>query len=183
MKIYRILCDVKFQQLFPEEEDFFRKYDFNGTPLGECWKPPKFYINDPLLEIGDFLHITPSVLCFREKVFHSEIGSLLGAAGEILEITIEGESETLYILNPLIRYNCLNHEKLEYQNPFAKVFPMISKFAFYSSRIGDSSIFKLPDSPSVPTLCFQSSDYENFYDLYHENSIRGLEFKEIWSEL
>ena len=183
MKIYRISCDVNFQQLFPVEEGFFRNNEFNGNPLKESWKSPKFYINDPLLERGDFFHITPSILCFSEKVFHSEIGNILGGAGEILEANIEGESKAVYILNPLIRYNCLDHDQLEYQNPFSKVFPLISKFAFHSRRIGDSSIFKLPDSPSVPTLCFQSSDYESFYDLYHKSSMRGLEFKEIWSEV
>ena len=182
MKIFRISCDVNFQQLFPVEEDFFRKYDFNGNALQETWEVPTFYINDPLIERGDFLHITPSILCFSEKVYNSQVGNILGGTGEILEIKVEGESETFYILNPLIRYNCLNHNELEYRNPFAKIFPMITKFSFHSKRIGDSSIFKLPDGPSVPTLCYQSIDCENFYDLYHEQSFRGLKFTEIWSE-
>lgn len=182
MKIYKVSHDLKYQQLIPVEESFFRENKFHGDSVAEGWVPPTFYVNDPLFERGDFFNISLSILCFTEKVFHSELGSLLGATGEILEANIEGESESVYILNPLIRYNCLNHSGLEYRDPFTKVFPMITKFSFHSNRIGDSTIFKLPDSPSTPTLCLSSPNYESFHDLYHNNSLTGLKFYEIWSE-
>ena len=131
----------------------------------------------------DFFNISPSVLCFTEEVFFSEhMGSLLGAVGEILEIKVEGKESPAYLLNPLARYNCLNHSTLEYRTPFHKIFPHITKFYFHKNRIGDSSIFKLPDSPSIPTLCLSSSDVESFYDIYMSNSYSGLDFKEIWSD-
>ena len=181
MKIYKISHKLKYQQLIPVEEDFFRKHQFNGKEFGDRWDKPTFYLNDPLLKRGDFFHISPSVLCFTRKVFYSELGSELGKVGEILEINIEREDEPVYILNSLIRYNCLNHSELKYQNPFTKVFPLITEFSFHPNRIGDSTIFKLPDSPEVPLLCISSSDRECFHDLYKSSNFSGLEFKEIWT--
>ena len=184
MKIYAIREDVsKYQQLISTDTTLWE----TGMLFFECkkkndWPCPVFYIDTPLDEKPNFYNIGPGVLAFDEHTLKL-MDYIFEKAGEILPITTEC-GQKLWALNVLECANCIDTKNSKWlwdekTNQAADIL----KYAFHEDRLGESSIFKVPETHRGEILTFTGvlDKDEEFFHVYHYNNLKGLIFDELWS--
>lgn len=58
----------------------------------------------------------------------------------------------------------------------------MAKFAFFPELIGDSPIFRMPQTKDRLYVATDGSgDANDFYTLYQASGFKGLQFKEVWT--
>lgn len=155
---------------------------FDGEKKSEFWKDSIWYIHNPLIEKTDFVSIgTNAALLFTQKVFDSELYSIIERAGEILPIKINDEN--YFVLNVTEVINVLDKKNTTWEL-FEDIKGDITKYSFLKNRFTNSSVFKIPET--FKTEIFIHSDNvvfeEDFYTLYNKLNFTGLIFNEVYSE-
>lgn len=190
MKIFRVTHSAEAPEIYsvPDPDRFAREVLFNLSELSEASDVGRFQLSDPARGGADFYKLAESVLVFSRKVYRSECGQNLDFCGNVHESNLADLSgEEILFLNVKASYNCLDlahtvffaaggREALGVDSGFG-----IKKPAFFPKLIGDSSIFKIPQ---MKTAIFVACDGggEDFYSRYRDAGLRGLSFREVWSD-
>ncbi len=184
MKIFRIQPDYDFWTLAPTVQTFIPK--FRLDQLRDDWNPPPFYVLDPIrTKKSDFFDIGSGAVAYNHRVYDSVVGEIIERAGEVLHATLEGTGEEFFIFNCTACYNCLDRSKTEMRlTPDGKMAIQVKKYVFHPKRIGDCSLFKIPETHRVELYALsRPSDYgDEFYNQYHALGLTGLKFEEVWSD-
>ena len=162
------------------EDEILDYIIFDCKARGQDWKNIEWYIDNPKLIEGDFYHINSGVLVFNEKVYDSELFTILEMAGEILPISVK--DKRLYLLNVLECINSLDHQNTEFDYYDDGTQGRILKYVFHE-RFPDSSLFKIPETSRSEVLTYHDvKDTEDeFYSLYNKLKFSGLIFQELYS--
>ena len=181
--VYAIRNDgYKFQELqlevddfidnFPEEISFHEAQDFSlanlsmadwWQPINASFAPIEAESQDPLPDIAKWINAT---LVLSPKAF-SAIGDALARDGELLPITIAGQ--TFYIFNCLKSVN-VDHAKCEKAFYEGEELGW-KKIAFSDKDVGQSTIFKSQDQGCLDLFCGDA-----LKNLIEANQLTGVVF-------
>ncbi|EDM29750.1 hypothetical protein LNTAR_18408, partial [Lentisphaera araneosa HTCC2155] len=121
----------------------------------------------------------------NSKVHSNELGVSLNESGKEIECIVQDTNENYYLIKINTIYNCLNLDQsvLNFTHfTGGKYIDSIQKYSFYLNRIGDSDIFKIPETYKTEIYCISGRNKDfDFYTKYNELSMNGLLFEEIWS--
>ncbi len=180
MKIYKVNTDIRISQII-QRDDHDELFDFNCSPMLNNWKSDGWYIYNPIDPKSNFYCTPGGVLIFDEKVYESDLYTLLEMSGEILPVEIEGEK--FYFLNVMECINALNKEATKYETYLdGTKSSIIEKHVFHPQRIGGNPLFKIPETRRNDVLCFEgiSDPWDEFKGRYDELGFTGLEFIELY---
>lgn len=155
-----------FLPLGAEDADIL--ISFNGQPKPRPWVPPKVEIEEPKLKRGDTFEFASEPLILSGRAV-DVLRPHLERAGELLSLPHAGE--TFWILNVTKFVDCLDHEKTDIDK-----LGMFDEPKFHGERIGDATIFKIPENSAMlfVTDAFKS-DVES-------GGLKGFLFEKIWSD-
>jgi hypothetical protein len=193
MRVYKISALAKppksrFQEyagLFAEDVVWrFIGDGLKGVPF-DRWKRQPFYINKPMLPKPNFFNIGPTAFVCDEKA--REIAAEpLEMSGEFLPIKVEGEKGKFWIYNCTNCINVVNAKASKYwkfgPGPNDR---QIDIPAFFASRFGEETIFKIPEDRATLVYCVEfTGDPEEgeFKAVVEHHKLTGLEFKLVWSD-
>lgn len=145
MKVYRIDEDVNhYQYLLPADASVWStdRLTFDGTPKAEHWVPPEVYVHKPKLKRGNFFGGIVGCL-LHDGTAHEKLADLFAAAGEMLPLPHEGQM--FHILNVTECINALNQQHTQWRAS-GGVKISIEKYVFHPNRIGESTLFKIPET-------------------------------------
>lgn len=176
------------QWALPDEVEFAEKGNllFDGNSRQKNWKPPKFYIHNPVKRCSNFFIIAAGVFaCDQTVIEHPMMAMFFEMAGELLPIELE-DGKHLYILNTTEVVNALDQEKSRFRiSPSTGEVVAVEQQVFKPERFTQSPIFKIPETRRAHVLTFTGrfrSPEEEFMETYRRSGFTGLEFKKIWSE-
>ncbi len=190
IKIYRVSVDHASWRLLPIDLSFWKRENlFRLADMRSEWGSPTFYVKDPVRDKRmDFAHLSIGGFTYWDKVNQSDLGEMIEKSGEVLTAKVEfkpSPDEKLYVFNCTACYNCFDREKGKARwTPDGRMAIQVEKYAFHPERIGDASLFKIPETHRVAvyTVTGQDDPEDEFYTLYHSLGFTGLEFEEVWSE-
>lgn len=184
MKVYRIEFDVNHYQYFlPENAEDWKRLEMDCTPKVGVWEPPVVFILEPLHIRGDFYQFGGGFLIMSTRATEVLEG-FLAMAGELLPLPQGGQEFT--ILNVLECINCLDHEATEWfvnEATGEKYRP--KKYAFNPNHFTSSMLFKIPETCRAEILVVEGRGHcldEEFRYVVEQAGLKGLLFKEIWSD-
>lgn len=181
MKIYKIEHDVeRYQSLYPEDDKDMDMLFFGGIRKAESWKAPRMYCLNPLLERPDFWYTNPGVVIAGASAIE-QVRTIFEMAGELLEFPFEGENLT--VLNVVECINALNPDRSEWLLTADGQRAAPIRYAFYEKRIGESSIFKIPETRFADVFCaeWEGDPETEFKAAVEHHQLTGLIFKEMWA--
>jgi len=185
MKIFRLRVNVEeYRWIHPVGGDSVWKtglLDFMGDKK-ENWKPLQCYVGNLKQKTGNFYEFASGSLVFDKAVYEG-MGDILEMGGEILPLEME-EGGQLYLLNVLECINALDKGKSEWKRTPEGQKMYLTKYAFHSNRILESSLFKIPEGnySSVLTYSGVKDTADEFKGRYEQLGLTGLIFEELWSD-
>ncbi len=158
---------------------------FMGVPLKAKWKVQDFYIDEPLAPIPNFFHIGVGAFACDQKA-RKLAGEPLEMSGEFLPIKIEGQKGKFWIYNCT---NCINVVDVK-KSKWRKFGPgpndrMMERPAFFGSRFGEETIFKIPEDRATVVYCVEFTDDPDdgeFKAVVEQHGLTGLVFEEVWTD-
>ena len=158
---------------------------FMGIPRKKTWKTQPFYIDKPLAPIPNFFHVSAGAFVCDEKA-RELAAEPLEMSGEFLSIKVEGKKGKYWIYNCT---NCINVVDSK-KSKWTKLGPkpddrMMERPAFYASRFGEESIFKIPEDRATLVYCAEfTGDWEDgeFKAVVEHSGLTGLKFKLVWTD-
>ncbi|NLL06168.1 MAG: hypothetical protein GX270_10380 [Clostridiaceae bacterium] len=173
MKIFQLHAnadDYNFFELVNKSDWDFKR--FNGTRLLESWKSfrvkcarsKKYPVGD--LSSISSLHFTLNykTIGIFENIFINNV--------ELLPIEY---IEECYLMNVINIIDALDVDKSEFKRYDDGRIMFCTKYVFKENVIGNNSIFKIPQFPTVDVLVT-----EEFVRLVEENELKGFVFEELW---
>jgi hypothetical protein len=150
-----------------------------NTKIGAFQKADYHSSSDGFYLLSDF------VLVFTRAVYDSEMGRLLDFSGNVHPCTLQDTGESLYFLNVTAVYNCLDVAETTFSTGRSQEKGVdhglgMTAYAFFPKLIGDSKLFRIPQSLSIFAASDGSSD--DFYGAYQNAGLGGLSFTEVWSD-
>ena len=155
-----------------------------GVPFFK-WKRQNFYIEKPLYPKANFFHIGATAFVCDETA-RELAAEPLEMSGEFLPIKIEGERGRFWIYNCTNCINVVDAKKSKYW----KFGPgrddrQMDRPAFFASRFGEETIFKIPEDRGTIMYCSEFSgdpDDGEFKAVVEHHGLTGLAFELIWSD-
>jgi hypothetical protein len=179
MRIYKIRLDLNNWWLVHVDIDNIGSFTFDCESVISDWNSIEVYVHNPKKMMADFSTVGNSgTFVFSEKVYNSDLLAFLEMAGEILPISVAGEK--YYLLNILDCINALDKDSSEYLLQRGKKI-RITKPAIYCNRLGESSLFKLPETSKSEMFCYGIEEVEGFKSTYERLGFDGLLFEEVIS--
>lgn len=155
-----------------------------GVPFNK-WKQQTFYIDKPLYPRPNFFNIDPAAFVCDERA-RELAAEPLEMSGEFLPIKVEGEKGKFWIYNCTNCINVVDTKKSKYwkfgPEPDDR---QMDHPAFFASRFGEESIFKIPEDRATLLYCAETTgdaDDGEFKALVEKNGLTGIEFKLVWSD-
>src|SRR5262245_5840556 len=179
--VYQIWAAEGFQSLEPVDCDTLLAmtktiWKFDGTPIGQSWKPPELYVQFPLLKEPDIWQFYRS-FAFSEKAC-AKLQRFLDRAGEQLPLFYEGRKLTL--LNITYCLNCLDKTRSVYDPDLPH---MIDDYVFRRDRL-EYSLFKIPEQRHGNWFCVEglAAPDDEFKATVEKHGLTGLRFTKVWSD-
>jgi len=196
MRVYEISTLAKppksrfphYSGLVTDDEELWRSYHgevFKGEPIGKQWKTPIFYIEKPLIPRANFFNIYVGAFACDEKA-RELAAEPLEMSGEFLPIKVEGEKGKFWIYNCTNCINVVDGKKSKWR----KFGPgpddrMMERPAFFASRFGEESIFKISEDRATLVYCVEFTgdpDDGEFKAVVENSGLTGLKFELVWSD-
>lgn len=157
---------------------------FKGIPFNK-WKPQTFYVEKPLIPKPNFFTIGATAFACDERARELAAGPL-EMSGEFLPIKVEGEKGKFWIYNCTNCINVVDAKKSKYwkfgPGPDDR---QMDRPAFFSSRFGEETIFKIPEDRATLVYCVEftgDADDGEFKAVVENSGLTGLKFKMVWTD-
>jgi hypothetical protein len=154
-----------------------------GRPFPGVWKEFEVYIPNPGLPRPEIFGFPGGFV--MEKSIYEILAEPLEMCTEALAIAIEGEKAPFYLCHILTTMNAVDREKSDWMSVGGKKSPkMLTRPSFIPERLGEETLFKIPDDCYVGNYCLErTGDPEEgeFKAIVEQHHLKGLEFEEIWS--
>jgi hypothetical protein len=191
MKIYQLMHRAGVGSIIatPRNDHFVSEYLRKFPDLPAEAVVPSFQLADPAKAHADFFRIDNSVLVFTKKILMSPLGQSLAYAGNIHPTTLNDTGEEIFLLNVTAEYNCLDQANTIFHTAHGDEKGVdhqmgIKTPAFFTTMIGDSSLFRLPQKRRsaiyVASRGHESSD--DFYHTFHQLGLTSIEFRQVWDD-
>lgn len=177
MKVFEIALDKNYQELNTSHSfaaaAIFDEVVVNGIRRTD-WVPPDFFVHNPLELSGSFIGLGVRVAS-KPELKDSPIHAVMEKFGWIVPVEVEGISGyDLWV--PGIEIDVFDFEN------GAKPGPMSFKgVEIKGELLQRPQVFRIPQ---LRTKQFLSTGYDDttddFYHLYHELGLTGLEFRPVW---
>ena len=154
----------------------------SGRPFPTEWHPIQLWIDTPHWPRPDIYAFGPGAFVCSDRVVEL-LGEPLEMAGELLPITIEGESGNFFVYNVTNSKNVFDTEKATWRinGPLRH----IVKYAFKAERFGEESLFKIPEDCDIDIYCLErtgNADEGEFKALVERHQLTGIEFELVWTD-
>ena len=184
MKVYEVVPDTNtYRRFLPADPEVWKTdllvMDCDRKASG--WRPPAIYVPNPKLKRGNFTRLSSGAFVVDSVAFES-LAAILERSGELLPLTHEGEM--FYLVNVLECVNCLDHDATEWTVDKTTGERIgIERFKFMPARMGESTLFKLPENSRgrVLTVTGIKDPEDEFKFAVEQAGLTGLLFKELWS--
>ena len=186
MRIFKIKNESNiYQSVFPNMDDneILDFMTFDCVKKNKDWTQIEWYVFNTQNIVGDFFSLGSSgALVFNEKVFYSDLYSLLEMSGQILKIKLNGFN--LYVLNVLECINLLNNKKTKRDLYEDGSQGRILEYYFFKNRFTESSLFKIPETRKGEILTYSEikDSEDEFMFLYKKLGFKGLVFEELFND-
>jgi hypothetical protein len=187
MNVYIIERDYDFQYFLPDTDDIGKLGWPNslGQPFPQGWKVPPFFIREPRLKRGNFVHWLAWILIADKKATDT-LQDMFEKSGELFKFDYKGEEFSLF--NPLNTLDVLDEENTIWRRHYktGNKTEVIEKYVFHQHRVSHEEvpIFKIPEKRSeLFTIEKEGKDSENEFKYRVEKAgLTGIKFIEIWSD-
>jgi len=176
--VYRVLTDIDaYQDVLSDESPL--PWEFDGTPIGKRWKPPKVYVPNPSKKEPDLWGCfnTNAVFAASPRAVKLLAERFFEETAELLPLVFEGHE--LAVVNITYVFNCLDKEHSEHVPGYPSA---INKYVFHPNRLG-KPLFKIPQTRMSEIFCcegFTAPDQE-FRAIIEKHRLAGLRFGLVWS--
>lgn len=177
MKIFRVSPDVNnFQSLLLEDESLYDQMRFICKPKLPIWEPPAVFSDAPLLAVGDFWDFCSGAFAIVPCALEW-LRDIVTPVGELLPLPYEGQM--FIVLNVLPAVDCLDRMRSKFRRK--NCFFDIAEYTFFSNRLPQISIFKIPETISEIYAVERTGDPKTeFKAAVEHHGLTGLIFKQIW---
>jgi hypothetical protein len=167
-----------------QNSDRYDSDNFNGRPYPLKWKPVELYIPKPRLPRPDFYEFGQGVFVCNERAALIA-GEAMEMTGELLPVSVEGETGKFYVYNCTNCLNVLDKKNSTYEDLVGDGSIMgLEQPAFIASRFGEETLFKVPEDFGIEIYCLEltgNPDDGEFKAVVEQNGLTGLEFELVWS--
>lgn len=178
IKVFQLALDMEYQELnhLPEEPAaaaIFTDVVVHGIKHSN-WEAPDFYIYNPLYLSGSFLRIGNRIVT-KPELKNSPIHALMEKFGWLAPVEVDGISGyDMWVPGTEI-------DVFDFENG-AKPGPMsYNGVEIKSELLTRPQVFRIPQLQTIQFLCTGFDDTnDDFYHLYHELGLTGLEFELVW---
>jgi hypothetical protein len=140
------------------------------------WEEFDCYISNPLFKTGDFLRFD-SRMVLKPHLRDSPVREILANFGSFFDLTVEEDEDFQLWVPTMVLDDALDLErgnKIGYSN--------FDGVVFREDILQEPTIFRLS---SKPRRHFLSTGYKgdvdsDFYEMYHQLGLQGLEFIQAW---
>lgn len=178
--VYRVLPDLDhFQCITTDDIDTIMAYSFDGTVVGDTWRPPLVYSPYSNKSAGDFWGSFGNNAIFSvTKIAATKIVTFLDQSCETLPIVCEGQ--TLLLCNVVHVINCLDTTCSHHK---AGLPHWIEKYVFHPRRF-EYSLFKIPETAMSEVLCVEGlvAPEDEFKGTVEMLGLKGLRFQKLWTD-
>lgn len=185
MKIYKVKPDSSFSLLYPEDP-VYRSQNWEFKCESKAGIIPlhfkAYFLSENDNPIPDIAWIGMSTFAFQDEVATALL-DILEDAGELLPFTVEGEQ--WYCFNVLAKTdNGIDHEKSKYEIDDGEMRFGLTKPAFISENLPDTSLFKIKDDNYTNIYCIDKRDTDedvlsNFFCAVAGHGFTGVIFEEV----
>ena len=154
-----------------------------GKPFSRRWRPLHLYVSMPLLPRPDFFDFGCGTFVCTNRAAELA-GEPLGMCGELLPVKVEREKGRFFVYNVTNCINALDYRKSKWETLSPGKRQLI-KPSFLAERLGELSIFKIPEDFGLSIYCLERSgdpDEGEFKAVVEHRSLTGLHFKLIWTD-
>lgn len=193
MKVFEITHSPKpkvgrfrnFAGLSLNERDFYVFGNVGkGRPFSGDWKPISMYVENPSSPWPDIFGFPGGFVC--SNTIFNLLAEPLERCAESLPVFIESESEKYNLCHIMTSFNAVDKNKSTWRSFGGKKgVKMLDKPTFIGERLGEESLFKIPDDGYVGNYCLERlGDPEDgeFKALVEHHGLTGLEFNLVWSD-
>ncbi len=154
------------------------------APFNGVWNTVQLYIENPASPRPDIFGFPRAFIC-NERA-RKLLSEPLEMCAELLPITLEGEVGGFCICNILNCFNAVDKKKSTYRSLAGKkAIPMLITPTFIPERLGEGSLFKIPDDGFTRCYCLERTgdplDGE-FKAIIEKHGLTGLGFDLVWSD-
>ncbi len=185
MKIYKLRPNTDYKMIFPVDSFPRGVMSFKGKPIIDSFKKEfQAKYSDDDKPIPDIAYLGMVTYAFKMDAAN-DLADILEESGEALPIYV-GE-DVWYALNITTTSDALDRDKSEFEMDDGTIKRMPKKFVFDTSKLPDTTLFKIPDDNFTDVFCIdrRSSDEEvlnNFFCAVSGHNLTGLEFEEVFSD-
>lgn len=179
LAIYTPLGADGYELCHPINPDDFEKINIevNGAPRRSGWKPIQMEIvrNDAGRQLiaSDSPWLGSHALVFKRRAVEKLENELL-TYGELLPAKCA--SADVWIYNPTRVLDALDEAAASVLRFDDGRIMLIQRYAFKEDDVRDIDVFKIPGIRVSPTFVSQA-----FVDRWNGSSLKGLEFRKVWS--
>lgn len=183
MKIFKIKTDsnnVQLVQPTDHSKITLERFKFDCESKMKDFEGISFYVYNPKIKPKNFYSTSGGCLVFDEKTLEL-CRIVFEMSGEIIPIQIERGPE-LYILNVLECMNGLDYQNTKWDYYSNGTKGRILEYSFLKERVmTEATIFKIPETIKTDIFCCVDikDKKDEFYHIYHDNSLSGLIFEEM----
>jgi hypothetical protein len=181
MKVFSIERDYSYQYFLPEGNTATTPNSL-GLPMPVGWTPPPFYILEPNLKRGNFVHWVSCVM-ICDRTVRDTLQDMLEMSGELFEFFYKNEEFVL--LNPLSVLAVLDENKSIWRRHYktGEKTEVIEKYVFHPERFCEVPIFKIPeDRVTLFTVEGMKHPEDEFKHRVEHFDLKGITFTAVWSD-
>ncbi|PCJ54989.1 MAG: hypothetical protein COA79_21315 [Planctomycetota bacterium] len=184
MKVYEIIHESNdYQTLVDDEDSTADENSLYSVGVGKVfdgdWIVPKLRIYNPKSKKPNFFsYISGSTVV--DEVTCEKLQTIFEFSGELFPISCNEFNG--YLLNILECVNCLDQKNCEFEKDDEGDILWVEKFAFQTTMLPESSLFKIPEAISSIFTIEGMGIRDEFKEVYEGNKMKGLKFELIWSD-
>ncbi len=187
MIIYALEPDRSNKKRFVMSDDYplqkIRDFD-TGEKKADNWNPPSIrWFGDDGRDLSkykdpDISYIHPGSFIVNQHT-HNLIAHAIGDVAELLPIPFN--NETWYLLNVHNQVDAMDKANSHYKIYRSGKVGWLIKPAFFTDRVPQNKLFKIPEDPAsiYYAECQSDGDKNNFVRIIEKNNLFGVEFQKV----
>lgn len=183
MRVFMITSEDKYGGVYLPHEKLLEGFLLNGSSITEGWSPLPVSWAKPRQQHANYEYAFCGQSYVIDESVYVAMAQILHKSCELLPLLVKGQ-QTHYLLNPVVRVDCLNMERTKWRGLPGTNYSRyeIDKYHFIASRVPEIPIFILPDRCELYTATGVTSLDQEFKSIIEKEGFTGLKFRSVWSE-
>ncbi len=158
--------------------------EFSGRPFSKPWKKVELFFDKVNMPIGDFSFFRLSAFVCNKRA-RLLVGEPLEMSGELLPVSVEGQTGAFYICNVTNCLPALDPDRSTWKRAgVAGRLRVLVRPSFIPERLGEDSLFKIAEDGATYVYCVErTGDPEDgeFKAIVEHHKLTGLGFDLVWT--